>query len=326
MKFVSKIFNSISCVLTNLLQPRKWPDLTLKSPGTKPTTKRQSNSNSNSSFSNTLPFGSKASSQQAFLASECDQQSPTTTNSQLSSSDFSVFANVNIPISSSSMASSSFFNTSHAFMQDDTISIVSTSTIAPHQRRYSTASNPPSHINSSINHISDKPLKSPRMHPSTSSVSPGRPMIEDDQASPNSYRPNPYQRSGIRNQSITAEQSSPGYHHHQPPSPRYTAELSNENGHHHHQQQPISPHVNVPPNANNLNHNPPPLPPRRPPKKNQYDIVLSQLRQDPDAPTLMPRDKDPPPLPPRTHHLHQLNNFNNTWNHLVSSLIVLKSM
>jgi hypothetical protein len=147
------------------------------------------------------------------------------------------------------------------------------------------------------------------------SISPGDDFSRShqEQASPSFYRPNPYQRAGIRNPSITeqsASSSSPGYHHHQPQSPRYASDISNENGH----QQPISPHVNVPPN---FNHIPPPLPPRRPPKKNQHDFYHSQMRQDPDAPTLMPRDIDPPPLPPRTHHLHQQNNFNNTWNHLV---------
>lgn len=160
----------------------------------------------------------------------------------------------------------------------------------------------------------------------------------DQQASPSAtFKPNPYQRAGIRNpQNITSYESgtSPGYNHHHPSSPHRVAmdlvnnETSSSNGHQQSNiQQPISPHVNVPPNAHNFNHIPPPLPPRRPPKKNPHDFYHSQLRQDPDAPTLMPRDIEAPPLPPRTHSSHQqlqqqLSNHQhsngNTWNNFVS--------
>lgn len=343
--------------------------MTLKSPGTKPT-RRQNNSNSTSTFSNTLPFGSK--SNHHFNASE-SEQSPTasTANHQ---SDFSVFAPVNIPISSSS-SSTSFYsssNTSHAAQShDETISIISNAPELP--RRLST-SIPPSHNNNNNNfnhnnHITaDKPLPlSPRMHFPVSSVaaaaaiaasvSPGRILdslnedcrnmeLHQEQASPSStaYKPNPYQRAGIRNNhsqnitSITNEPgTSPGFHQQLPSSPRYSIDSTTEasNGYpippppppppQHTFQQPISPHVNVPPNAQNFNHIPPPLPPRRPPKKNPHDFYHSQLRQNPDAPTLMPRDIDPPPLPPRTHSSHNNNNNNGngmgqsngttTWNH-----------
>lgn len=60
---------------------------------------------------------------------------------------------------------------------------------------------------------------------------------------------------------------------------------------------PISPHVNVP-NTHTFSHMAPPVPPRR--KDRNKDYVLSaQVKQAPDAPTLPPRDKSPPPVPPR---------------------------
>jgi son of sevenless len=335
------------------LQPRKWPELTLKSPGTKPQ-RRQNNSNSSSSnFSNTLPFGSKAS--HHFNTSE-SEQSPTATCHH-SSSDFSVFAPVNIPMSSSSGGTSFTYSlsssTSHATLQEDTISIMSTNAPELLPRRLST-SIPPSHnSHNNINHnnsvgaaaavVAEKPLLSPRNH-AAASVSPGRlldSLTEDCRlmdihqqdlaaAAPSPsgvavLKSNPYQRAGIRN--ITTHESGIS-----PSSPRHAVmELNHDtsNGHHHHHhshhqnnfQQPISPHVNVPPNAHNFNHMPPPLPPRRPPKKNADDFLHSQMRQDPDAPMLMPRDLDPPPLPPRTHSTHHSNNLGSsngsTWNHSV---------
>lgn len=164
--------------------------------------------------------------------------------------------------------------------------------------------------------------------------------IHQEQASPSSKvynKPNPYQRAGIRNNndhsqnitSITNEPAtSPGFHQHPPSSPRYSIDSNNETSNGHPQQifqQPISPHVNVPPNvAQNFNHMPPPLPPRRPPKKNPHDFYHSQLRQNPGAPTLMPRDIDPPPLPPRTHSSHNNNCNGTTWNHLVSKSFFFK--
>lgn len=179
------------------------------------------------------------------------------------------------------------------------------------------------------------------------SISPGKPLdslIEDfrsmdphhhqhhhhhsDQISPlslNKANPNPYQRGGstgiIRpntSHEMAGEHSSPGYNH--PSSPRYNAtELNEFNG-----PLPISPHVNVP-NAHNFNHNPPPLPPRkRHPKKHPHDYINSQLRQAADAPTLLPRDMDPPPLPPRlppssvSSMSHGNSNSLNAWSHSVN--------
>ncbi|XP_058450193.1 protein son of sevenless isoform X4 [Malaya genurostris] len=63
---------------------------------------------------------------------------------------------------------------------------------------------------------------------------------------------------------------------------------------------PISPHVNVP-NAHNIPI-PPPIPPRVKRKESSGEsLQSSQVRQAPDAPKLPPRDVSPPPLPPRNH-------------------------
>lgn len=97
-----------------------------------------------------------------------------------------------------------------------------------------------------------------------------------------------------------------------PPSPGNAKH--HHHAHHHHQDSsssssfdfgsipPISPHVNVPPNAHfNLSHiPPPPLPPRI--RRRESAGVEAQHRQAPDAPQLPPRDISPPPLPPRHHH------------------------
>lgn len=76
-----------------MFQPRKWPDLTLKSPGIKP--RRHNNSTgSNSGMSlpaGTLPFSQKS----LHLNSSEGEQSPPPAN-QTSANDFTVFANVNL--------------------------------------------------------------------------------------------------------------------------------------------------------------------------------------------------------------------------------------
>uniref|UniRef100_A0A182M160 Guanine nucleotide exchange factor for ras-like small gtpase n=1 Tax=Anopheles culicifacies TaxID=139723 RepID=A0A182M160_9DIPT len=70
---------------------------------------------------------------------------------------------------------------------------------------------------------------------------------------------------------------------------------------------PISPHVNVP-NTHVLPPMPPPLPPRVKRKESSMESSQSsQIRQAPDAPRLPPRDVSPPPIPPRIHpqsHYH----------------------
>lgn len=266
------------------------------------------------SLSNTLPFSSKAS--QIFSNSEGEQSPPA--NSQLPASEFSVFANVNIPMASSSsfFTSQSTLNTT-TLVSDDTISITSSAMAPEIPRRSNSIISMTSNaiVNSTSNNF-DKPLLSPRMFPQHPSVSP---VDQSDQTSPSIHKSNPYQRAGIRTNITTfemTERSSPGYN---PSSPRYsTADITEFNG----PQLPISPHVNVP-NAHSFNHIPPPLPPRRRhPKKNPNDYINSQLRQAADAPILLPRDMDPPPLPPRQQQQQQQhhtasNNFN-TWNHMVS--------
>lgn len=77
--------------------PRKWPDLTLKSPGIKP---RRHNSTSSSNTSMSLPgtFSHKS----LHLNNSEGEQSPPSNISTSSMNDFSVFANVNIHASTSS--------------------------------------------------------------------------------------------------------------------------------------------------------------------------------------------------------------------------------
>lgn len=311
----------------------------LKSPGIKPGRRHNNNSNSSSSLSlsNTLPFSTKS---QIFNTSESDQQSPPPNqHHSLSSSEFSVFANVNIQGSgtaSSYYASQTTLNTT--LMGDDTISITSSmapSSIAPEiPRRSNSIISMTSH--SSFNNFDNKPLLSPRMHQQHHhTVSPKMldSLAEDlrsmdhhhhhhhhqhhhhhsDPMSPkiSSYRPS---SGAIRQPNITSNEcsssSSPGYNHNMS-SPRYNAtqELNEPQS-----ELPISPHVNVP-NAQHFNHMPPPLPPRIR-KKNPVEFSHSQYRQAPDAPILLPRDKSPPPLPPRTHTaVPTINNSSNeSWN------------
>ena len=278
------------------------------------------------SLSNTLPFSSKAS--QLFTNSEGEQSPPA--NSHLPASEFSVFANVNIPMASSSSFFTSQSTLNATLMSDDTISI--TSALAPEIPRRSNSIISMTMTTTSFNKYDnatnnfDKPLLSPRIHQQQQhhqfnthpSISPAKPL-DPEQTSPSLYKSNPYQRAGIRanitSLDMSGERSSPSYNH---PSSPHSNELNGP-------QLPISPHVNVP-NAHNFNHMPPPLPPRkRHPKKNPNDYINSQLRQAADAPILLPRDMDPPPLPPRTtqpqpHHNTASNNFN-TWN-MVSQVTV----
>ncbi|EAT47730.1 AAEL001165-PA [Aedes aegypti] len=81
---------------------RKWPDISLKSPGIKPSSRRHNSSaNSSLNLTGTLPFTNKAP-----LGNSNDtgaeQQSPTASSSSSSVLDYSIFAPVNIHSSSSS--------------------------------------------------------------------------------------------------------------------------------------------------------------------------------------------------------------------------------
>lgn len=87
---------------TFLFQARKWPDISLKSPGIKPSSRRHNSSaNSSLNLTGTLPFTNKAP-----LGNSNDtgaeQQSPTASSSSSSVLDYSIFAPVNIHSSSSS--------------------------------------------------------------------------------------------------------------------------------------------------------------------------------------------------------------------------------
>lgn len=160
-----------------------------------------------------------------------------------------------------------------------------------------------------------KPLVSPRhFHHSTVSPKVLDPLTEDlhhqspDPVSPSTFS-KPRTSSVHHNSKFNDfnERHSPSY------SPRITQqqpEFNDTNG-----TLPISPHVNVHPNAINFNnhhhnHKPPPIPPR---KKNPMEINQSQMRQAKDAPPLQPRDKSPPPLPPKL--FTQQRPSNNTANH-----------
>lgn len=156
----------------------------------------------------------------------------------------------------------------------------------------------------------NKPLLSPR-HP-LATVSP-KVLAEEIRSmeihnSPDPVSPSTFTkpRSAINNHHhkkpcYDHEKSSPNFN---PSSPRIIPDMHNTNG----QSLPISPHVNVPPSAQNFNQIAPPIPPR---ERKHIEISLSQSRQGKDAPPLQPRNKSPPPppMPPRLHTAQR-----ETWN------------
>lgn len=293
------------------------------------------------SFSNTLPASGKS----QLLSTSEGEQSPPSNN--LSSSEFSVFVNVDIGKATASgmkLRNSSNFYKPELFipayyasqttlnttvMSDDTISITSTvpSSMAPEIPRRSNSIISMASHNSFNNFDHHKPLLSPRAHQPQHHQTTASPKVLDslsedmrsmefqsqDPISPSSFLKNNSHRAVARASNITLndfnERSSPSYNS----SPRHAPELNDTNG-----PLPISPHVNVP-NAHSFNHQPPPLPPRAR-KKNPIEFSHSQLRQAKDAPLLLPRDKSPPPLPPRTGQTQVQNSTPNaeTFIHLVS--------
>lgn len=283
------------------------------------------------------------------LSTSEGEQSPPA-NNNLSSSEFSVFANVNIGSGNASGIYKSFSRHEYVFkyvfsayfasqttlnttvMSDDTISITSTvpSSMAPEIPRRSNSIISMTSHNSFNNFDHHKPLLSPRVrqphHQTTVSPKVLDALSEDarsmefqptdprsDPISPSICNKNNSYRASARNMNITSNDIiERSSPSYNPSSPRYAPELNNTNG-----PLPISPHVNVP-NAHSFN--PPPLPPRVRKKK---EFSHSQLRQAKDAPLLLPRDKSPPPLPPRTGHSSVSSHNNNVeaFNHLVSGII-----
>lgn len=173
IKFVSKSEGETRCrkklnILFENFQLRKWPDLTLKSPGIKPRRHNQTSM----SLPGTLPFSTKSLqsnnnnnninnvANNSINNNNCNtsegEQSPTGNASTISAAhEFSVFANVNIQGGSSSQATSNA--ASHAATDfSDTISLNS-AMMAPELPKRSN-----SIISLPSNSIEAKPVLSPR--------------------------------------------------------------------------------------------------------------------------------------------------------------------
>uniref|UniRef100_A0A6B2EH91 Putative ras1 guanine nucleotide exchange factor n=1 Tax=Phlebotomus kandelakii TaxID=1109342 RepID=A0A6B2EH91_9DIPT len=321
--------------------PRRWPELTLKSPGIKP--RRHNNSGSSISLISlpgSLPYSQKS----LTMSSSEGDWSPTSGISQVSQ-EFTVFANVNIQGSHHS----SLMNVSHASTSLSTLATSSSidlmdqvSVAATHVP--STVPELPKRSNSIIsmascsNIVIDtvKPVLSPRsLDQATSNTLPMRsspvvspkvmPAFREDGDVPTLSPRERLVRSGcdqdlrtplqgastttiVRNcvrgstTSITTNEADGQL----PASPKISdgASAASEVG-----PLPISPHVNVP-NTHTFNHVPPPLPPRIKRREPLEGAQNAQVKQAPDAPQLPPRDLSPPPLPPR-HHLARQEVYNN---------------
>ncbi|GAB0098431.1 Protein son of sevenless [Sergentomyia squamirostris] len=321
--------------------PRRWPELTLKSPGIKP--RRHNNSGSSVSLISlpgSLPYSQKS----LTMSSSEGDWSPTSGISSQSSQEFTVFANVNIQGSHHSSlmnvshpsTSLSTLATSSSIDLMDQISIVSGATATMSSTNVPSSGVPelPKRSNSIIsmascsNIVIDtvKPILSPRSDamancntlPTRSSpvVSPKvmPPFREDGDVPTLSPRDNfrtPLQAgqttTGVRGNirgSTASITTNPEVETSHAAAGAYTLPGSPKI-----QEAvevgplPISPHVNVP-NTHTFNHVPPPLPPRirRREPLTLEGAVSAQVKQAPDAPQLPPRDLSPPPLPPR-HHL-----------------------
>lgn len=175
------------------MQPRKWPDLPLKSPGTKP--KRHSHQTSSLSMPGTLPFSNKTALHANSTSSKSSQnnnnnnnsmsyntsegeQSPTGHNSSTSSAhDFAVFANVNIQGNSASSFSQSqvTLNTISTSINDfgDTISLNSSMLPPELPKRSNSITSLPNNINCT----DAKPILSPRNSDNVTTALRSQPII-----------------------------------------------------------------------------------------------------------------------------------------------------
>ncbi|XP_055307215.1 protein son of sevenless-like [Sitodiplosis mosellana] len=167
---------------------RKWPDLPLKSPGTKP--KRHSHQTSSISMPGTLPFSNKTtlhtnstsgkSSQNNSMSYNTSEgeQSPTSHNTSTSSAhDFAVFANVNIQGNSASSFSQSqvILNTISTSMTDygDTISLNSSMLPPELPKRSNSITSLPNNMNCT----DVKPILSPRNSDNVTPALRSQPII-----------------------------------------------------------------------------------------------------------------------------------------------------
>ncbi|XP_059616902.1 protein son of sevenless [Phlebotomus argentipes] len=317
--------------------PRRWPELTLKSPGIKP--RRHNNSGSSVSLISlpgSLPYSHKS---LAMSSSEGDW-SPTSGISQVSQ-EFTVFANVNIQGSHHS----SLMNVSHP---STSLSALATSSSIDLMDQVSVASVAAANVPSTVPELpkrsnsiismascsnividSVKPVLSPRDHQTACNTLPTRsspivspkvlPSFREDGDAPTlsprvhrggsicdqeSFR-TPLQgaatttivRNAVRGSTASITTNADEGQQSQLPG---SPKISSADGADV-GPLPISPHVNVP-NTHTFNHVPPPLPPRIKRREPLEGAQSAQVKQAPDAPQLPPRDLSPPPLPPR-HHL-----------------------
>uniref|UniRef100_A0A8W7P7A7 Protein son of sevenless n=1 Tax=Anopheles coluzzii TaxID=1518534 RepID=A0A8W7P7A7_ANOCL len=320
--------------------PKKWPDISLKSPGIKPSSRRNNSSaNSSMTLPGTLPY-----SKTSLLAnSDTGEQSP--------------------PASSSSSVTSSSAASIVSMSHND-------ATVQQQQQQGSAVVIPHPDIPPAISPRTDKPqpLHPPPPPPPSlqhaASASPGATAgsgssiagssILANMAAQCERRPSTadqFQRTTVVLPKIQLQHNHPtagaalppvcphhhhhaAHHHHTDAaaaadgggpaanSIQYNSSVSPSASSHHPCHlcaggvdaggslsnnadigpTPISPHVNVPNTHNVLPPPAPPLPPRAKRKESSMDSTQSsQMRQAPDAPTLPPRDVSPPPLPPRIY-------------------------
>ncbi|GLV36874.1 Son of sevenless [Carabus blaptoides fortunei] len=281
--------------------PRKWPDLSLKSPSIKPKAVRPT-----------------ASASQLTLASDGEDTPPPHSSNQ-HTNDYSVFAHVQIPgpnqgqgasqlsptlsnlPASNSPTHQSIGTSPNPGTQNALLSIQNwiTNTINTTRDTATQGGNASGHsrspsISSTTTLLPDRGARGPQVSPrvptanstfsrhATRSDCTGAPLTaprSQQVVSPQTStgNPSPGPNSPTLGQ-ISPTDVSPGLVSIEPASPKYGNFGSNS----------------VP-------GTPPPLPPRNRRRESSVSEISSpqQLKQAPDAPTLPPRDMSPPPLPPR---------------------------